>query len=219
MDVYKRIRKDILTGAFKPGEKLREEQLASNLNLSRTPIREAIRKLTVEGLLIHMPNRGVTVKSYTYKDIKDAYDLRAVFEGYMASLVAQSPQDAHLMEKLEQANHDYNSAINEFINGQPRNVERLVESNQRFHHTILKMCDNNYTGKILGTLDTIPVIYAGFNWYEEEEFKMSASYHNQLISAIKQKDPYQAKALMTAHIYHGRDHVLKYSEKLHLLDT
>lgn len=210
MDVYAKIRGDILNGVLEPGEKLREEKLASKLNISRTPIREAIRRLTVEGLLIYIPNRGVTVRNYTIDDVEDAYNLRAVVEGYAASLAAQN-RETQLIIQLEESNHHYKTIIeNSFKVGQ-KDTEAILKANSEFHDTIVTMSKNSYIKNFLRSLVAIPVLYRGFYWFDEDELKTSIKHHSDIVSAIKHRDSEQAKALMSTHLYHGRDRVLYYS--------
>lgn len=210
MDVYAKIRGDILNGVLEPGEKLREEKLASKLNISRTPIREAIRRLTVEGLLIYIPNRGVTVRNYTIDDVEDAYNLRAVVEGYAASLAAQN-RETQLIIQLEESNHHYKTIIeNSFKVGQ-KDTEAILKANSEFHDTIVMMSKNSYIKNFLRSLVAIPVLYRGFYWFDEDELKTSIKHHSDIVSAIKHRDSEQAKALMSTHLYHGRDRVLHYS--------
>ncbi|WP_158211516.1 GntR family transcriptional regulator [Alkalihalobacterium alkalinitrilicum] len=216
MDAYSIIRMEILNGDLKPGERLREEMLAKKLNISRTPIREAIRKLTVEGLLLYSPNRGVTVRSYTIEDVRDTYNLRALIEGHAASLAASNPKRHELLSALERANENYQNAIESRFNSGEKETELIVKANQEFHDTIITMSQNSYIKKILHSLVAIPVIFRGFHRFEKEELLTSNLHHNQILKAIKNGDPYQAQVLMATHLYHGRDYVLHHNQKVYL---
>lgn len=209
MDVYAKIRSDILNGIFKPGEKLREEKLASIFNISRTPIREAIRQLTVEGLLIYNPNRGVSVRSYTVDDVRDAYNLRALVEGYAASLAAQN-KNSKLIIQLDEANQRYQSIIGNRLRVGEKETDAMLQANSDFHGTIVTMAKNNYIKNVLDSLVAIPVLYRGFYWFDEEELKTSFKDHNEIIKAIKNNDSEQAKSLMSTHLFTGRDRVIHY---------
>lgn len=211
MDVYAEIRGDILNGVLAPGEKLREEKLASILNVSRTPLREAIRRLTVEGLLIYTPNRGVTVRNYTLDDVIDAYNLRAVVEGYTASLAALNRDNLQIIE-LEEANANYKSVIENGFRVGEKDTDAILKSNSQFHEIIVSMSKSSYVKNVLSSLVAIPVLYRGFYWFDEEDLKTSIQHHNSLITAIKNGDAEQAKVIMSSHLYHGRDRVVHYSK-------
>ncbi|MFJ7640230.1 GntR family transcriptional regulator [Peribacillus sp. NPDC046944] len=211
MDVYAKIREDILNGVLAPGEKLGEEKLASTLHVSRTPLREAIRRLTVEGLLIHTPNRGVTVRNYTLEDIIDAYNLRAVVEGYTASLAALN-RESQQITRLEEANTKYRTAIEHGIKVKKKETDAILQSNSQFHEIIVSMSKSSYVKNILSTLVAIPVLYRGFYWFDEDDLKTSIQHHNSLIIAIKNGDAEQARVIMASHLYHGRDRVVHYSK-------
>ena len=80
--VYQILRDDICQGVYAPGTRLQEVDLAENLNVSRSPVREALRQLAADGLLLEIPNKGVYVKEFTAKDIGEIYDLRVMLESY-----------------------------------------------------------------------------------------------------------------------------------------
>ncbi|CAM5220203.1 GntR family transcriptional regulator OS=Ureibacillus acetophenoni OX=614649 GN=SAMN05877842_102529 PE=4 SV=1 [Ureibacillus acetophenoni] len=82
MELFDLIKKEILEGELVPGQKLKEEELATKYNTSRTPIREAIQKLSAEGLVQYTKNKGTYVRKYSLEDITNTYDLRSVIEGY-----------------------------------------------------------------------------------------------------------------------------------------
>ena len=80
--VYEILRDDICSGVYAPGQQIQETELSKKLEISRSPIREALRQLVSEGLAVEYPNRGVFVKTYTPKDIEDVFDLRILLESY-----------------------------------------------------------------------------------------------------------------------------------------
>lgn len=192
--------------------KLREEQLSNDLNISRTPIREALRRLEADGLVIHIPNRGTTVRTYTLEDIKHAYNLRALLEGYAAFLAAQNRQEED-MDLLFKANKKYELAVQNCTTFRGENIIlEIMEANRFFHDTIIKLSGNKQIKVLLSTLIALPLVYQSFFWYSSNELLISITHHKSIESAIKEKDSEQARALMTTHIYHGRDHVLRHQK-------
>ena len=208
MDAYKQLKQDILRGQLKPGERLREEQIAARLELSRTPVREAIRRLEAEGLLVYLANRGVTVRTYSFEDVRDAYNLRAQIEGYAAALAAQHAQDED-HDKLREANRQCELAADQCrVDKNDESVLAMVQANQVFHATIAELAQNRYLKDFMTTVISLPVAFNGFSWFSPEALTESVHHHQFLEAAIRNRDPDQARTLMATHIYHGRDHVL-----------
>ena len=103
--VYQILRDDICQGVYAPGTRLQEVDLAENLNVSRSPVREALRQLAADGLLLEIPNKGVYVKEFTAKDIGEIYDLRVMLESYGIFHSAGHITSAR-RERLLQANRE-----------------------------------------------------------------------------------------------------------------
>ncbi|KPV42434.1 GntR family transcriptional regulator [Alicyclobacillus ferrooxydans] len=207
-DAYNQIRNDILTGVIKPGERLPEEQIAARLQLSRTPVREAIRRLTAEGLVIYSTNRGAAARMYQFEDVRDAYNLRAQVESYAASLAAQhaSFEDC---ERLREANMECQQMADMCLQERTdNNVLAMVKANQAFHTIIAELSGNRYLRDFMKTVVSLPVAFNGFRWFSPSAFQESVRHHFVILAAIEHRDPDQARAVMTSHIYHGRDHVL-----------
>lgn len=97
--IFQYLRDAIVSGQMEPEDHLFEEELAKKFNVSRTPIREAIRKLELEGLVQRSPRRGVIVRKFSLDDVKEIYDIRSILEGYAAKLAAENIEP-HEMEKL-----------------------------------------------------------------------------------------------------------------------
>ena len=207
-DAYNIIRNDILTGVIKPGERLPEEQIAARLQTSRTPVREAIRRLAAEGLVIYSTNRGATARMYRTEDIRDAYNLRAQVESYAASLAAQHAS-RHDCERLREANIECQIMAQQCLEDRTdNNVLAMVEANQAFHTIIAELSGNRYLRDFINTVVSLPVAFNGFYWFSRSAFEESVRHHVVIEAAIERRDPDQARAMMTSHIYHGRDHVL-----------
>lgn len=209
MDAYQQLKEDILRGVLRPGERLREEQIAARLQLSRTPVREAIRRLQAEGLLISSANRGATVRTYQFEDVQDAYNLRAQIEGFGAALAAQNA-DAAGLEQLHEANELCKQAAELCLQEKTDDhTIAMVQANQVFHSTIIQMANNRALKSVVTSIVSLPVTFQGFYWFSPEALRESVRHHQLLEAAIARQDPEQARALMATHIYHGRDHVLK----------
>ncbi|NLZ51956.1 MAG: GntR family transcriptional regulator, partial [Thermoanaerobacteraceae bacterium] len=96
--IYHHLKNAILDGVYKPGDSLIEMKLAKELGVSRTPIREAIRQLELEGLVTSIPNKGVVVEGVTLQDVEDIYEIRKMIEGLAARWAAEKISDEQLKE-------------------------------------------------------------------------------------------------------------------------
>ena len=127
--IYNRLKNAILNGVYKPGESLIEMRLAKELGVSRTPIREAIRQLELEGLVSSIPNKGVVVEGVSAQDIEDIYTIRKMIEGLAAKWAA---------EKISDEAEGIKDVLDLMEFSRKRNVEKLSELDSRFHDIILK---------------------------------------------------------------------------------
>ncbi|PLS18571.1 GntR family transcriptional regulator [Bacillus sp. M6-12] len=210
MSVYEQIKEDIIFGNLKPGERLTEESLANGLNVSRTPIREAIKTLEIEGLLVRY-NRGIFVREFSEVDIQQLYDLRVFLEGYAAGQAAINRTEMDV-DKLTNINQIMINLLNEFQdtdeNMKKEKVKRLTNLNNNFHDTIVNSAYNEHLKSLISKVVILPLVFRSFFWYNNEQLKQSVSAHTFIINAIKRKDAERAKIAMTEHLYQGRDQVL-----------
>lgn len=143
--VFEKLREAILAGHFRPGQRLVERELAQAMQISRTPIREALRKLEEEKLVTNIPYRGVFVSEVTAETAAEVYQVRMALEGLAAALAAEkaAPEDLALlrgiMVDLEKAS-------------EKGHLDELIEGNNRFHATIAKLAGNQVLREILQTL-------------------------------------------------------------------
>lgn len=210
MDAYEYIKDAIIEGKFEPGMRLAEESLAKELNLSRTPIREAIKHLEVEGLVVPL-KRGVSVRQFTNEDIRQIYDLRTLLEGYAASQAAiyRTRED---IEKMEAANILYEKVIDDYVLSDMDGIKEIVEVNQQFHGAIISATKNAHIHFHLSKVVVVPIIFRSFYYYDHFQLRQSLEVHKIILQAIKNKEPERARIAMLEHIYQGRDHVLKHLE-------
>jgi DNA-binding GntR family transcriptional regulator len=218
MDAYEFIRDAIIEGKFVPGMRLAEESLAKEMNLSRTPIREAIKQLEAEGLVIPL-KRGVSVRHFTKDDIRQIYDLRTLLEGYAASQAAIHRTENDLLE-MERANILYEEAISGYVESDMESLKDIVQVNQKFHEAIVAASKNEHIHFHISKVVVVPIVFRSFYWYNSFQLKQSLEVHKTILEAIKNREPERARIAMHEHIYQGRDHVLKHLEQIkniHLL--
>jgi DNA-binding GntR family transcriptional regulator len=206
MDAYESIKTLIVEGDLQPGLRLTEEFLSAELNTSRTPIREALKRLEAEGLVTPVKKRGVEVRVFTTDDVRQIYDLRALLEGYAATHAALLRTDEQIAEMTE-AVENYEKTIQSFSDTR-KSIQDIVYYNGMFHRAVHASANNPHLDFMMSKVIVLPLVFRSFYWYSMHEISDSLSAHKQILRAIASKDPDWARAAMSGHIYRGRDHVL-----------
>jgi DNA-binding GntR family transcriptional regulator len=197
--VADQLRSAILEGRFKPGEWLRQEKVAQELGVSQMPVREALKELAAEGLIEHVPYRGVRVIEFTYEDVADLYDHRAFLEGRAAGVAATNISAEEIAElKQLQAEMEQNLA--------PEKLSQYRDLNRRFHHIIFTASHREYL------IRTLTQMWAVFPTMLTGNFAVTAANplperdnpdvneHHALIAALEKGDPAEAERLVKVHI-------------------
>jgi DNA-binding GntR family transcriptional regulator len=202
------IRQAIIDGRLNPGQRLKEEELARELGISRTPVREALLMLQAEGLVDAAPNRSATVHSYSAEDLDDLYKLRAVLEGYATRRAAARLADetiAGLRESCERF---------ESILGDGAEMGELVKENLLFHQTILDGAGSARLTTMVRQVIELPLVYRSYVWYSAEQQRISGHYHSQITRALEARDAERAELIMKEHIFEARDLLLAHWREL-----
>lgn len=200
---YAIIRAGILSGEFERGERLREEQLASQAGVSRTPVREALRRLDAEGLVEFVPNRGARVTAWSTQELEDLYEIRAMLEGHGARLAAMRIEVEEL-ESLEKIARRMESVTRKA----PLDVDELTALNGEFHWSIVRASRNSQLDALVRGIMDVPLVYHTFQRYSAQRLKASNSHHRELVEALRAHDGQWAEAVMRAHILAARTTVL-----------
>ncbi|SHJ58276.1 GntR family transcriptional regulator [Paramaledivibacter caminithermalis] len=204
--VFEYLRNSILKGELQPGERLMELQLAQKLGVSRTPIREAIRKLELEGFVEMIPRKGAYVADLSVKDILDILEVRMFLEGLSAYLAAQRMTDEEinkLKDILKKFEDDFETM----------SKEDMIELDIKFHDMIMEGSRNNKLLQIIQGLheqfQRFRVIY--FSEYKEhEDIK---KYHRAIVESISNRDPKRAQQYAQTHIQMIEESILKWKKK------
>lgn len=195
--VFNTLRRAILKGELKPGERLMEIALAERLGVSRTPIREAMRKLELEGLVVMIPRRGAQVANITEKDLNDVLEVRITLE-------QMAIEKACKLMTEEQLSSLY-LAAKEFEHMLPEgNLVALAEADEAFHDIIYKASDNARLIQVVNNLREQIYRYRVEYLKEEEVRHDLINEHVEMYNAIKAHDVEKAKELTFAHIENQR---------------
>jgi DNA-binding GntR family transcriptional regulator len=200
--IFNQIQADILNGVYEPGESLTETKLSEELGVSRTPVREALRKLELEGLVQSIPNKGVFVKGVSSQDISDICTIRMLIEGLAAKWAAEKITP-HEIDELKEA-----VELEEFYT-MKSNIDQLLQFDTRFHDLIYKACKSKPLMHVLST----------FHNYIRKARKISMSSpkramevlkeHKAILQAIIERDAARAEKLATQHAKNASENLLK----------
>ena len=190
---YQIIRERIVGGHYRPGAQLKEEPLARELGLSRTPVRAALKRLVDDGLATADAGQGVHVLQWSEYDIEETFQLRMLLEPYAASLAVARGGD-HLVERLRASNRKMAGAIRE------RNVEAIQEANREFHHALIDACGAPRLRTIIESIIDMPIITRSFYLSTPAELKQSLHHHEDLTLAAAAKDGELARQAMQLHL-------------------
>ncbi len=197
------IRQAVIDGRVSPGQRLKEEDLAQQLGISRTPIREALLVLQTEGLLEATPNRGATVRAYDATELEEMYDLRAVLESHAARRAATRVTAAQLEELRASCDRFAQLLADD-------DLPALVAENNLFHDTILQAAGSERLAGMVRQVVALPLVYKSYVWYSPAQASASLHTHRQLVTALEQGDGARAELVMREHVFEARDVLLRH---------
>lgn len=200
--VFKTLRKAILKGEIKPGERLLEVSLAKNLGVSRTPIREAMKMLEDEGLVTIKPRRGIVVAGITEKSLKDVLEVRKVIEDLAIELACERITDDQLI-RLTVAREDFIAAM------EKDDPMKIAELDEKFHDIIFEGSGNDKLLQLLNNLREQMYRYRLEYVKDKSEWEHILEEHTQMLSAIKRKNARKGKDIIKKHIDNQEKAVLK----------
>lgn len=198
--VFHSIREDILSGKYKKGEELKEIAIGESLGVSRTPVREALRQLELEGLVEIIPNKGAYVVGLSAKDIEDIYTIRSLLEGLCAKWAAWYITDKQLAALEE------NVDLSEFY-ASKGNFEQVFELDSEFHEILYEASGSKTINHLLSDYHHYVqrvrrvTIATGGRAYK------SNGEHRNILNAIKEKDGAKAEQLATAHVLNTMNNI------------
>lgn len=193
---YVAIADRMASGELAPGSWLREESFAASLGISRTPVREALRRLNSEGLVRLERNRGAQVVAWTREQVLEIYGLRAVVEGYVASIAARKIGEEEL-RKLAANVAEYERVI--AVGGQG-SIQQAAVLNNEFHSVVLDATGNDSLRFLLTGVLGLPLVRRTFLRYTGRDLARSIEHHRELIEAFRRRDSESAEMIMKVHI-------------------
>lgn len=189
-EAYVRIVRDIRAGKLTPGDRLVETELAERFGMSRTPIREAIHQLETEGLVVHTPRLGNTIRALDHSEISELYEMRAVLESTSARFAARSASAVEL-EEIE--------AI-QAVMVAAETAEERYHQNQNFHAAILNAARNRFLLRAVLAVHKTLLVLGRSTMEHPERAEAAAVEHVAILSALKARDEEEAERAMRRHI-------------------
>lgn len=193
--VYRHIRTAIISGTLTGGSQIKEEEIAAQCGVSRTPVRDALRLLEAEMFVERSKTQRCFVSDWSRSDAEDLFALRAVLESY-ATERATTRMTADVLSALSEIAED----IAEAANCRPPDIDRFVAQNALFHKMILQAAGSERLSAMLQRLVVMPIVHLTAQRYEPSDLQRSVSEHREIIAAFEAGDPGWAGAVMTAHI-------------------
>lgn len=192
---YGKIRAYLLSGEVRPNDQLTEDHLTQVTGVSRTPVREAVRRLEDELLLVRSESKRLFVADWSRDDIEEMFALRQMLECHAAERAARrlTPEQIAELEAL-------NGALREAITQPAPDVARFLEANRSFHEVIIDAAHSPRLGQMLARLVEAPVVLRTARSYSVADLKQSARDHDELIAAFAARDPEWARAVMGSHL-------------------
>jgi DNA-binding GntR family transcriptional regulator len=200
--VFNTLRQEILTGKLKPGERLMEIHLANKLGVSRTPIREAIRKLELEGLVVMIPRRGAEVAQITLKSLEDVMEVRRALDVLAIELACERMSNDDL-EKLHVACENFNVAV------KTKDTRKIAEADVEFHDIIVASTGNSRLIQLVNNLSEQMYRYRFEYLKDDTTHDTLKKEHLEMYLSIVRKDKETAAKTVKKHIDNQEQAIIK----------
>ncbi len=199
--VFKKLRTDILSGKYKNNEELRENTIAREYGVSRTPVREAIRQLELEGLVSTVPNKGAYVNSIKRKDVEDIYAIRSLLEGLCARWAAENITKEQL-DGLEEILYMTRFHL------EHEHFEQLYEYDGKFHEALYNACNSPILNHLLKDFHEYIQNVRKRALKDMDRAVQCQEEHEAILEAIKAGEPERAAELAGLHIQRAAENIV-----------
>lgn len=201
--VFEHLREAIITGLLRPGERLMELQLAEEMGVSRTPVREAIRKLELEGLVIMVARRGAYVSDLSMRDIAETFEIRGALESLAAGLAAEriAPEE---LEQLERTLVSIGESM------ETSDIQRIVLLDEEFHAILFSASRNLRLSQIVSNLREQITRFRHTSLSTPGRFKAVFQEHKAIVEAISERNSSLAQALAKEHIENAEHSIMEW---------
>jgi len=192
-EIANNLREMIMSGELKEGDKIKEDELCTVMEISKTPLREALRVLSAEGLIRLIPNRGSYVTTPTFEEIKEMFDVMSVLEGVCARTAAEKMSSGDF-KKLEKIHHQLEK------NFKLKDQKQYIHHNNLYHAFVQELAGNKTLNQIVNGLRQKILLYRFKSLNLSGRFEQSIQEHRDLLEAFRNRDAEKAELLMTFHM-------------------
>lgn len=199
--VYEQLKRQILTGRIAPGTRMMEVELAEEMGVSRTPVREATRKLEKDGLVVIEPRRGAYVSDISVKDMVDTLVVRESLEGLAAALASQRITREEL-DRLDAMTTEYSDAI------AAGDMEKIIHEDEGFHRTIVEMSGNKTLNSLFEIIQELALRFRYLYYDDFTRYENMPTEHMNIVEAIRGGDPENARDVSDKHVKKLKDFVI-----------
>ena len=199
--VYEQLKRQILTGRIAPGTRMMEVELAEEMGVSRTPVREATRKLEKDGLVVIEPRRGAYVSDISVKDMVDTLVVRESLEGLAAALASQRITREEL-DRLDAMTTEYSDAI------AAGDMEKIIHEDEGFHRTIVEMSGNKTLSSLFEIIQELALRFRYLYYDDFTRYENMPTEHMNIVEAIRGGDPENAREVSDKQVKKLKDFVI-----------
>ena len=201
-EVYESLKKSILHGKLKGGQRLIEETLADQIGISRTPVREAFHKLERDDLVTRLPKGGFAVREFTKEDVEEIFGIRSALESY-ASYLASLHITPEKISQLEKKVKELEDAL------EKRDDEKFIQLNTEFHDLIYKSCKSKKLIEMINNFRDYFYRYRSILIHTGKGMNYSIEDHRRMLEAMKKKNPRLVERLVRSHLARGKELVIR----------
>ncbi|MDC7286576.1 GntR family transcriptional regulator [Blautia schinkii] len=203
--VYELMKQGICDGDYKPGQWLQEKEIAEQFSISRSPVREALRQLAADGLVVDVPNKGAFVREFTAQDMEEIFDLRVMMENYAIEKTAQNlDEDAktRLNNCLEELERDYDK----------NDLKRYIEDDRRLHDLFVELSHNSLLAITYERISTMIQQFRVYSLSSQDRFDGSVTEHREIIHCLINREISKAQQINSRHLQLAKERIIIYLE-------
>lgn len=202
--VYELLKEAICNGEFEGGQWLQEKELAEQYSVSRSPVREALRQLSADGLVIEVPNKGVFVREFTPKDIEEIFDLRVLMENYAIDKI-----DEHLTDSICTQLKDCMKIVEEAY--EKGELSSYISTDAMLHDLIIKLSGNDFLAIAYERVHIMIQQFRSFSLMDNpQRFQESIEEHRDIVKYILDNQPEKAKEINSYHLRLAKEQIILY---------
>ena len=195
---YSILKESIITGKYGPGYWLQETELAEELGVSRSPVREALKQLVATGLVTVIPNKGTFVREFSQKEINEIYEMRELLESYAIRHLPEK-LDADQIRRFEEFRQEFKSSY------EAKDLEAYTETDSEFHRFIIKCSDNGILDDIYKKVGNMNMMFRIYSLSIEKRFDESLTEHTGIIDSLLRADYEEAVRINRIHLSFAKD--------------